>query len=653
VRIPTGIAALLLGVMATPVFGGPNTVMYQGGVAGPNGTPVADGNYSMRFSIFTVASGGANVWQETDANVAVKTGQFSATLGDGTAFGALFANSNDLWLEIEIDLNHSGVFDAGEKYSPRSKLAGAPWAMEADTLDKRHATEFSLATHNHDAAYWRLAGNAGTTSGTHFLGTTDNKPLDLRVNNVRALRIQPGGLSSNVAPNLIGGWRGNTVTSGVVGATIAGGGWSAGANRVGSSFGTIAGGRNNAIVSGVSIIGGGESNSVGGNWSTLGGGFNNAITSYSATIGGGLQNLATGPQSTIAGGEHNKAGGYSSSVGGGRINRASGHYATIAGGDTNTAGGHTATICGGWTNVASGTLATVAGGAENSAAGKYSFAAGHMAEANHEGTFVWGDSFSWPSAKSTGNNQFIVRAGGGMMLTPNSGPLQPNAQLHIAYDSNLGRPHLLLEETQAGDFARLRFVAPILGPVFWDVAASGEQFNIYYGFSGQNILQLLPTDPNDLLKMSNGAHLTKGGAWSNGSDRATKSNFAAVDSRDVLEQVAALPIQTWNYRSEPETSRHMGPMAQDFYAAFSLGDSDRSISTVDADGVALAAIQGLYRMVQEKSAEMAALKADKETQIAAQQQQIAAQQAQIGDLTRRLAAVESLLTGSNPNRRGE
>ena len=62
----------------------------------------------------------------------------------------------------------------------------------------------------------------------------------------------------------------------------------------------------------------------------------------------------------------------------------------------------------------------------------------------------------------------------------------------------------------------------------------------------------------------------------------------------------ALPISTWNYEAQDESIRHMGPMAQDFHAAFRLGVSDKVIDTVDPDGVALAAIQGLHRLLQEK-----------------------------------------------------
>ena len=84
------------------------------------------------------------------------------------------------------------------------------------------------------------------------------------------------------------------------------------------------------------------------------------------------------------------------------------------------------------------------------------------------------------------------------------------------------------------------------------------------------------------------------GAWSTLSDRNVKANITAVDSRSILERVAALPVQEWNYTSQDASVRHIGPMAQDFAAAFGVGENTTTISTVDADGVALAAIQGLY-----------------------------------------------------------
>jgi len=98
-----------------------------------------------------------------------------------------------------------------------------------------------------------------------------------------------------------------------------------------------------------------------------------------------------------------------------------------------------------------------------------------------------------------------------------------------------------------------------------------------------------------------------GGAWSSLSDRGAKENIVPVDGVAVLEAVAAMEISTWNYRAQDETVRHMGPMAQDFHAAFGVGEDEKRISTVDADGVALAAIQGLKRLADEKDARIAQL----------------------------------------------
>src|SRR5205814_6616494 len=85
------------------------------------------------------------------------------------------------------------------------------------------------------------------------------------------------------------------------------------------------------------------------------------------------------------------------------------------------------------------------------------------------------------------------------------------------------------------------------------------------------------------------------GAWSTLSDRTLKANFQAVDGRDVLQRLVSLPVSTWNYTAQAPSIRHLGPTAQDFRAAFGLGEDDTTISTVDAQGVALASIQGLYQ----------------------------------------------------------
>ena len=93
---------------------------------------------------------------------------------------------------------------------------------------------------------------------------------------------------------------------------------------------------------------------------------------------------------------------------------------------------------------------------------------------------------------------------------------------------------------------------------------------------------------------------TGSNAWSALSDRNSKANFAPIDGRAVVEKLAQIPISTWNYKTQDAAIRHIGPMAQDFAAAFTVGEDNTHISTIDADGVSLAAIQGLYQIVQDK-----------------------------------------------------
>ena len=113
------------------------------------------------------------------------------------------------------------------------------------------------------------------------------------------------------------------------------------------------------------------------------------------------------------------------------------------------------------------------------------------------------------------------------------------------------------------------------------------------------------------IATSTGAFLSTGGVWTNNSDRDSKTAVQPIDARSVLDEVSRLPISSWQYIADRGTVRHIGPMAQDFHAAFGLGPSDgRSIATVDADGVALAAIQALNAIVREQQAELRSLKAE-------------------------------------------
>jgi hypothetical protein len=236
---------------------------------------------------------------------------------------------------------------------------------------------------------------------------------------------------------------------------------------------------------------------------------------------------------------------------------------TVGGGFYNTAFGGSACVPGGAHNTAGG-VQSFAAGAENFAGGAQSFALGYYANANHNGTFVWGDSSGTTAVNSTAPNQFIVRSSGGIWLGTNS-------------SASIG--------------------------------------------SGQ------------FIATSTGAYLSTGGTWVNNSDRDLKRNFVAVDGHTVLERLAAVPMFTWNYKAQTRNVRHIGPMAQDFHQAFAVGEDDKHISTVDAEGVALAAIQELYRANLDKDAKIASLTAEVE--------KLKAVQRQVDALAAKLSQVES------------
>jgi hypothetical protein len=497
---------------------------------------------------------------------------------------------------------------------------------------------------------WLLAGNAKTQAGANFLGTTDNQPLEMRVNGQRALRLEPavfapnviGGSELNSAAGsggaTIGGGYANSITNGhsstigggvgnQVGAqssVIAGGagnvissnantGFIGGGNNnkiSGGSYPAIGGGAYNILGSDYATIGGGNINSIGtnsysatiaGGWGTsiadsmnyssIGGGFYNSIlntsgtgsgSGYGATIAGGEWNQILGnTDATISGGTMNTNGSREGTIGGGSQNMisSSSEAASIGGGLLNTiasnagastiAGGSQnkiasgavgSSIVGGDLNVVSGTgaYATIAGGFANTAAGNSAFAAGKLAEALHDNTFVWSDGSL--AFASTGINQFLINASHGVGINKNN----PNSQYSL----------------------------DVHGDIYSDAAVLAQNLFASNTISGQFISAQFSVSAPQLY-----------GQLNSGSDRNIKEHFEAVEPLDILERVTSLPITSWNFKTEPDV-RHIGPMAQDFKAAFEVGIDDKHIGVVDAQGVALAAIQGLNQKIVELQAEL-------------------------------------------------
>lgn len=256
----------------------------------------ARGTYDFDFRLYDALSGGSQVGSTvTKDDVIVTDGIFTATLD----FGSNVFTGDARWLEIGVRPGDStGDYTI---LSPRQELMPAPYALA-------------------------LPG----------------------------LRTQP----NDTSPNVIGGYSGNSVTDGVVGATISGGGHRRDIQGLGP----------------------------------------NTVTDRYGTVGGGKDNQA----------------------GNGTGTTTDALYATVGGGDGNIASGLGATVGGGSYNRASGEGATVPGGVDNYAVGDLSFAAGLHAKANHDGSFVWADSTNAVFA-STAEDQFLVRANGGAVITGTRG----------------------------------------------------------------------------------------------------------------------------------------------------------------------------------------------------------------------------------------
>ncbi len=141
--------------------------------------------------------------------------------------------------------------------------------------------------------------------------------------------------------------------------------------------------------------------------------------------------------------------------------------------------------------------------------------------------------------------------------------------------------------------------------------------------------------PTELL-LSAGGDMTIGGMLTEGSSRDIKTGFEALDPQQVLDRVSALPVTSWSYTADETGTRHIGPMAEDFYAAFNVGVDDKHISPSDKAGVALLAIQGLNKALQAKEAEIAQVKKET-TELLGQKDQ------QIEELNARLDALEKLV----------
>jgi trimeric autotransporter adhesin len=627
---------------------------YQGRIS-ENGVAI-NGSNDFTFTLYTAASGGATVGMSNVFNdFPMSNGLFTVTLD----FGANFTGA-PRWLEIAVRPGPST--SAYTNLAPRLPVTSSPYAIQSlnaamanisgsansvaatnitgtillaqlpatlmtngasgvnisGTFSGNGAGLSNLSAANLTGAVptgaldnaWKPGGNSGTTSGTHFVGTTDFQPLELKVNNLRALRLEP---HETEAPNLIGGHSSNFISAGVAGS---------------------------------SILGGGSLN------------YPNGVTGPYAVVLGGAGNHADGFYSTAMGYRVN-ASGHSSTAIGNRVN-ASGFTATALGYNTIASG--TASLASGQYTTASGEYSTALGAGSAatgmmavalgyvSRAADYSLAAGWRAKADHPGTFAWADSTEAEFA-STGSNQFCVRARGGIQIdpltsqffgaqtrqmlnlfnsdygigiqtgtlysrcdnsSPNSGFMWYKGGVHSDAYANPGGGTELMHLIASGLYVSTTVYGSSSGNGVQGTSTGAGTSGVYgenlsgggYGVAGRAAGSgnaVFGENPNALGWAGNFiGNVRVTGTINPPSDRNVKRDFVPVDHRAILEKVAALSIQTWAYTNDSRGTRHLGPVAQDFQAAFGLGADDKSIATVDADGVALAAIQGLNQRLTEE-----------------------------------------------------
>jgi hypothetical protein len=387
------------------------TITYQGQLQ--DGSGPYTGTADMTFELYDNDEGGTLVAGPlVKGAVDLVDGLFKVELDFGDAY------EGARWLEIEID---------GSVLEPRQRISSVPVAVRALNVSDGGTSEDG----------WLLGGNTGTDPAIDFLGTTDMESFEIHVGAERALRLEPADVA-----NIIAGWTGNIVAPDVIGATIGGGGCPdfgtfpcstiERPNEVNADFGAIGGGVGNTASGNSATVGGGQNNTASGSPATVGGGWSNTASGNSATVGGGQSNTASDSSATVGGGFANSSNGSNTTVGGGWFNSASGSAATVGGGQINTASSGSATVGGGSSNTASGTQSTVPGGFGNEASGSRSFAAGRQAKASHDGAFVWADNTD-SDFSSTGEDQFLIRAGGGVGIGTNS----PSSQLHIGAPANV------------------------------------------------------------------------------------------------------------------------------------------------------------------------------------------------------------------------
>ena len=616
--------AALLAALVLPCASQAGKFSYHGELM--DGDAPAEGTYDLRVRSFAQHGDQKALGEPTELpGVALSQGRFSVELDipedvDGVT-----------WVEVAV--RRAGSGDAYE-------TLGDP-----QPISKANST---------CPGAWALDGNSGMPAGS-FLGIAETSatPLVLKANNLNVARFTPyppAAMGHGDAPSVALGSASN-VASGI-GATVGGGGAtkladSSGCpeckNTASGEFSTVGGGRKNTASGARSTVTGGGSNTASGSSSTIAGGDVNTTSGVSSTVGGGEFNTANSNFSTISGGNRNTASGSNSTVSGGYDNTASNSYSTVGGGTGNAASGYSSTVSGGMDNCAGG-HASWAGGTRSKVRSRSGSTGDAVCGSNSAsgvgdgGTFVWADNTDTDFV-STGPNQFLIRADGGFSLNAPPPAFGPEFSIHgRATDDGFGGfVEVMLVPTPALNGNTGEGIE--IGVGKGGAGTNDASFRIAHrnGSSGFAERLNLNSDGSVVIRSNtNGTNTgvsmaANAGAWSSLSDHRLKTAIVPVDAGAILDRVLDLPMATWSYIAQGEGIRHIGPMAQDFAAAFGLGENDTTISTIDADGVALAAIQGLNAKLEAENAAIRDENAAMRTQLAALAERLARLETRSGE----------------------
>jgi len=232
-------------------------------------------------------------------------------------------------------------------------------------------------------------------------------------------------------------------------------------------------------------------------------------------------------------------------------------------------------------------------GLNSSAIGQYSFAAGEDATALGTASTAFGSNAQANGNYSTAIGTTVVASGlyslaTGFGTTAAGGATTVMGSHAQATGSHAGS----FVFGDASTYATATRVQPSGVNQFVARASGG----VYFFSSDDTVLDGTP--PPGVRLLSNAS------AWTNLSDENAKENFREVAPEEVLARIATMPVREWNYKAQGASIRHMGPTAQDFRRAFGLGEDPLGISTIDADGVALAGVRALEARTREMNARL-------------------------------------------------